>query len=637
MDSENARKAAQSEKDKLEFFKTLSNPNIAEVLFAFQEEDPPSLSLVFDYHPIDLSQILYSHKESEILFPGDSPEMFPGSRLNSYLWFGMLGVFDAVAAVHEPQNHTQSIPKKQNTTVLGGHFDIKPENILVGKHCRFLLTDFELSYVKEVVKGQEANFTIGAHTYPYRPPPSYSKHKPPSPKDPHGAKWWSQDYDIWSLGCVCIELLAYIIDGEKAPAEFRAERVKEGSERDGNFWTRERGTEVVQKCVLRRLSKYKQLGDDYLTRVASQIEKMLQIPRAKTLTVKACHRELSVSVQVNRSMFQGKNDREIAGEGTQRCLQKMRTSFSTGRVSLMPCSLYLWANMGCDKTTLTIEFGTSEEQTMVVTGTSRTSREEIIPISLFDTESVFDQNRLRNNAPFLQCAFRIMHDGTIFHFAKWVDFNHFFGAVTHQRVCSNSIFRLKSCQLETGSTLNTKKWTAADGHIQIWQYLEEKDYLKYYTPQNPTISVQQYPETETSRYGHSSSPVSEGEPASGAAHTPPGIFRLVLFLRTKESAMIVVLSLNHASFYASFKRNDGKYRMKLERRFGEDKIFGVMYEGKASADHSSDPQGLSGIPLSNAVLSENIEKGKGIKRVKMDFWSLSDLNDFQSYYKSVMK
>ena len=101
--------------------------------------------------------------------------------------------------------------------------------------------------------------------------------------------------------------------------------------------------------------------------------------------------------------------------------------------------------------------------------------------------------------------------------------------------------------------------------------------------------------------------------------------------------MIVVLSLNHASFYASFKRNDGKYRMKLERRFGEDKIFGVMYEGKASADHSSDPQGLSGIPLSNAVLSENIEKGKGIKRVKMDFWSLSDLNDFQSYYKSVMK
>ncbi|OCK94886.1 uncharacterized protein K441DRAFT_90749 [Cenococcum geophilum 1.58] len=434
MSSEKARQEIDRESAILRYLKDVGNPNIAEVLFAFQEEYPPSFSLVFDYHPTDLRQILYEQTLNRPEFDPTNkpPNHFVGSCLDHWLWVGVLGVFDAVAAVHEPQRHTQAIPETATTRFLGGHFDIKPANILIDESGRFLLTDFGQAYFKKVKIGQEAHFTVGAQTQNYIPPPSYSKLKVDGAHNVEGKRWWTQEYDLWGLACVCAEVLAYIVEGKDAPTKFHEDRVQEDPTGVASFWKAVNGRDVIKKCVYTRLSLYKRKGDEYLTRVLSQVEEMFRIQRDKPMSVKACHQELSASVKVDRYLFKSRDDKEIAGEGTYVCLKRMRTSFSTERVSQMRCSLYLWANTIRNKTTLTLEFFGSESQCIVTPGTTKNANDEIIPISMFDTNTLFEANRFRTNGPFLQCAFRTMHDGVTFHFAKRRDFNHFFGAVTHQ-------------------------------------------------------------------------------------------------------------------------------------------------------------------------------------------------------------
>ena len=315
------------ERDIVRFLKDLANPNIAEVLFAFQETHPPRLNLVFDFHPTDLQKILFPQLDPKSTFepPEKTAERFSGSPLDNWLWIGVLGVFDAVAAIHDPQNYTTSIPQNASFTPVGGHFDIKPANIVIDTNGRFLLTDFGQAFFKKVKAGEESNFSIYPGTLDYRPPRSYSRQKPQNARSNaiHSStqgEWWSRDYDVWSLACIAVEVLTLIIHGTDAPAAFYEERKNEDPQRLGTFWSTVPSggslKDVLKDSVRRRLSDFQSHGDPYLARVAEQVEKMFQFDRSKSVTVKSCHQELSASVKVDRYLFKGQNDEIIAGEGT---------------------------------------------------------------------------------------------------------------------------------------------------------------------------------------------------------------------------------------------------------------------------------------------------------------------------------
>jgi serine/threonine protein kinase len=372
------REDAKREQDVLEFFQRIAHPNIAEVLFAFREDksDPARLSLVFDYHDFDLQKILFSTegtREERLPNPTKSRTPLPRSKLNDWLWIGLLDIFDAVAAVHEPG--AESSQRDRNKGWRGAHFDIKPANIIVTSTGQFLLADFGLAYLKDMSNdASQTNYTTISGTPMYAPPPGiYSQPKPEDPMNPKDQAWWRRDYDVWSLACVASEVLAFIIDMDENdnPAKFLAERQEEAGNHFG-FWIStpdERYT--LKHAVSRRLDMYRKIGntkkDPYLVKVADQIYKMFAFERRTPITVKECQRELSISVKIDRYFLQDDNDEVIAGPQSRSHVADMRTSFSTVQIiSPLRCSLYLSRNIASKKLKMDIDFVGSSGENFIV-------------------------------------------------------------------------------------------------------------------------------------------------------------------------------------------------------------------------------------------------------------------------------
>ncbi len=608
--------------------------------------DPPSFSLVFKYYPADLQQVLYKESFNIPEFKLDfaCPNRFVGSALDNWLWIGILGVLDALAVVHEPQNHTQTIPKTSNEKLLGGHFDIKPANILIDSTGRFLLTDFGQSYFKKIRNDQQANFTIGAHTQQYLPPRSYSKPKLDGDRQIEGKRWWTQEYDIWGLACVCVEVLAYIIDGEHGPNRFYNERKEEG-DGSANFWKCVNGREEPKGSVIDRLRLYRQggyrTGDKYLADAASQVQKMFYIQKDKSLTAEVCRQELST--KIDRYMLKRDNDEEIASEGTKACLNQMQISFSTESVSHR-CSLYLWTNAMRAQTTLTVECIGSEGQTMVWPSRTRNASDEFIPIPIFNASAGTGVKDYHSKYPSLQCAFRNLHDGVTFRFAKQYDFNHFFGAVTRQRVLNGSEFDLSRCKVSFCPKWPRSKtsYESKDAHCQIWENLPPAKYAsRYIEPAVPTIRTSEAftPQSTTPDNRSSTDTNARNFGFKKPAKREVRYFRLALYIKMSSAFVILVISLTHDTFYRTFDESNGKARMTLERKRDQDEILAAVYERRSSAISLPDDLDLlssvdiyPGIPLDPKVLAEHMEKGSSLGKVEIEFVKRADLELFRKCY-----
>lgn len=306
--------------------KDIHHPNICEVLFAYEEEYEQRYSLVFKFHSYDLEKILYpkGNNHTSAPKPQGAGVRFPGSKLENWIWKGFLGIIDAVAAVHDPQNFVTSIPKSNSHRLVGGHFDIKPANIIIDDNGFFLLTDFGQAYFKNVKIGEESDLTINAGTYNYRPPPRYSRERAEQTDDVETKIKWTRAYDIWSLACVSVEIIAFIIEGVGAADKFFKERQLEDAEGFGKFWTTgSNSAPMLKNCVQSRLNRYKSLGDKYLNRVVKQIEDMFKVNELIPITAKACLQSFSASVEVDRYMFQADDDDLVGGAGTFKPFEKM--------------------------------------------------------------------------------------------------------------------------------------------------------------------------------------------------------------------------------------------------------------------------------------------------------------------------
>ncbi|KAL1599633.1 hypothetical protein SLS60_007436 [Paraconiothyrium brasiliense] len=627
LDKEEEREQATRENQVLQVLKELAHNNIAEILFAFQEEKPPRLSLVFDFHPFDLDKILFPREEDKTALPNHQlpdRDPFPGSRLNHWLWIGLLGIFDAVAALHEPP--LASLQQNPKTVWVGAHFDIKPANILITDKGEFLLTDFGLTYFKNLAteREQDTNFTTTAGTLMYAPPDCYSIRKAEqaeSEKRFNDQRWWRRNYDVWSLACVASELLAHLVDSKDTPTKFRTDR---GGEYGSGFWTKDdNGKEVIKKAVLHRLDRYCKLPDPYLNRVAEQLQRMFSINRQNPMTVKACHGELSVAVKIDRDILQDRDDREIAGPHTYSHLKSLRTSFSTRRISSpLRCSLYLWENIPWSKIKLEVEFTGSRGETFIVPSCTNEKADEFLAISLFDPSNLYDGSKLRTNSIFLECAFRMMHDSFRFHFARRTDYYHFLGAVTHQHVMleTGSEFRFRRCKIKskdkrpfTSFSSHSNEHEAPDGHVHILRELGDDDYQKVYVNTDTQI--------KTPKQSNAPMEALSRLTVNTRSHVQ---YRLALYLHSHDNSppALVLISLNYKVFLPTFNHSGKPHpRLRLERLRGKD-IRGTVLHAPPDLGATTDPKlaSLPGVPMDPGRITRLIEKSKGFELIEIDFF-----------------
>ncbi|KAF2087290.1 kinase-like protein [Saccharata proteae CBS 121410] len=102
------------------------------------------------------------------------------------LWSQMLGITQALAAVHG--HETEHIV----------HADIKPANILVEKDGTWVISDFGQTSSKKISPDTTSRVSNRGGTESYAPPEIRDEKL-------------SKKYDIWSLGCILLELISFIL------------------------------------------------------------------------------------------------------------------------------------------------------------------------------------------------------------------------------------------------------------------------------------------------------------------------------------------------------------------------------------------------------------------------------------------
>ncbi|KAK8127338.1 tol-like protein [Apiospora sp. TS-2023a] len=125
------------------------------------------------------------------------------------------------------------------------HGDLKPENILIfhrkGAKPIFQIADMGLyAFHEEANKNMTVASGIDSGTSRYKPP----EH------DPHSSR--SRSYDIWSMGCILLELLVWFTSGHGALQAFKRQTPLFWSQKSGSY-TIHRDVEIYIKMAEKTL------------------------------------------------------------------------------------------------------------------------------------------------------------------------------------------------------------------------------------------------------------------------------------------------------------------------------------------------------------------------------------------------
>ncbi|KAF2809499.1 kinase-like protein [Mytilinidion resinicola] len=172
----------------LSILNELGHPNVIELLASYTHGDKHNLIFPFAEDG-NLHSFLLA----------DRPTSFASDEAFLDAFCGLASAIERV--------HYYALEKLQ-IEMIGCHHDLKPKNILVqGKS--FLLSDFGLSKLKEATDDSKSPYEHGAGDYLA---PECETHTVSRPSD------------IWSFGCIILEILTYIQGNSKAVKDFRDAR-----------------------------------------------------------------------------------------------------------------------------------------------------------------------------------------------------------------------------------------------------------------------------------------------------------------------------------------------------------------------------------------------------------------------------
>ena len=125
---------------------------------------------------------------------------FGGSRCVAQhpIWQQLLGIAHGLHKVQHFHEDTSS----DEASRYGYHFDLKPANILVEDSGRLIITDFGQAVFKRATDSTDSRVVGMGGTETYAPP-----------EFDHIGNGLNRRYDIWSLGCIFLEALVFVIGG----------------------------------------------------------------------------------------------------------------------------------------------------------------------------------------------------------------------------------------------------------------------------------------------------------------------------------------------------------------------------------------------------------------------------------------
>ncbi|KAF2625281.1 kinase-like protein [Macroventuria anomochaeta] len=215
------------------------------------------------------------------------PRKLPDMRPND-LAQQLFGLADALSVIHnqgqiDPGNSFNLLVPGSEKPKTGYIHDIKPENLLMfiyddnGKKTYwFRLSDFSCAKVVDVLtsvsgKNRHSWQTVSKSGTPvYRAPESTAQGRT------------SRPYDLWSLGCVYLELLVWFLDGYTALINFRDKRECQvtpgGREDEGFYYAPNAGDKFrLREVVLKKMESVSKRCEGSLQEVANVIPQLLQI------------------------------------------------------------------------------------------------------------------------------------------------------------------------------------------------------------------------------------------------------------------------------------------------------------------------------------------------------------------------
>jgi serine/threonine protein kinase len=153
----------------------------------------------------------------EFMLRNPTPSIDPAVFSNSWMVEQFCGIAHALLVVHEQEGSTGSGQRRH-----GYIHDIKPENILVyayegQTHC-FRLSDFSCAKVVDFIATISGQHEMSHLTLSKTGTPNYR-----APEVYHTGKT-SRPYDLWSLGCVYLEIVTWYLQGYPALLAFRDAR-----------------------------------------------------------------------------------------------------------------------------------------------------------------------------------------------------------------------------------------------------------------------------------------------------------------------------------------------------------------------------------------------------------------------------
>lgn len=138
-------------------------------------------------------------------------------------WNQMIGIAEALSKVHNVGEEAEKLEDLNvgsshvDKSLIGCHFDLKPANILVDKDRKCLITDFGQSVFKAVESGRSSDIRFMPGTAVYAAPRKDFE-KP------------NRRFDIWSFGCILLEVATFWVRGREGVEELDKVRVTDSHE-----------------------------------------------------------------------------------------------------------------------------------------------------------------------------------------------------------------------------------------------------------------------------------------------------------------------------------------------------------------------------------------------------------------------
>jgi serine/threonine protein kinase len=248
------------------------------------------------------------------------PAKYIGSKLQNWLWQGMVDVIAALSFFHSPKD-----PGLGLGLLIAAHFDLKPANVLVDDDGHLIVTDFGQARVVQRRSSGETYLSAQVGDLNYQPPPLEAPVRElAAGLGSVDESTWSCAYDVWSMACIMTEVIEYITNG--GPDGFRSFRESRRKEHDSSiaFWKASpEGGYELRRSVRRTLERFRSYEERYLNTVTNLLEAMFSIRPEDRPSLTDCLAVILSDVRIDDWPFLDNQEISISDPGTIPQLRNM--------------------------------------------------------------------------------------------------------------------------------------------------------------------------------------------------------------------------------------------------------------------------------------------------------------------------